>query len=212
MLFMKKKSLRLSMLSYSMANEILILTLIASATLSVSGCNAYGDSELNKPVLSTQKTIPNVPAHTEGKSPLNSIPVGISVIFVFPNENKGLIQSDLELAGATFSESGYNTILLNAGSKSDANLIARAKFELAASKRVVIDSDGSPAGIKAVSKLSGELAGLEAGSPAVCIEQSADGGMQVTPLETEAAYKKRTYTDGNPSKIKNTAAYVLVVR
>ncbi len=212
MLFMKQKSMRISTISYRMANKILILTLITSAALSVSGCNVYGDSELNKPVLSTQKSMPNVPAHTEDKPPLDSIPVGISVIFVLPHESKGLIQSDLELAGATFSETGYNTILLNAGSKSDANLIVRAKFELAASKRVVIDSDGSPAGIEAVSKLSLELAGSGTGSPAVCIEQSADGGMQVTPLETEAAFNKRTYADGNPSKTKNTAAYVLIIR
>ncbi len=212
MFFMRSQSPQLTTPGNRIAHEMLALIFIAGATLSFSGCGTYENSNIDNPVSSAQRSIPNASAHTEGGLPSNPVPAGVSVILVLPHENKGLIQSDLELAGASFSEVGYNAILFNVGSNSNPALIARAKSELAASKQVVIDSDGSPAGIEAVSKISAEISGLSIAVPAVLIKQSADGGMDVTPLETEEAFKKRTYADGNPSGTNNTAAYVLVAR
>lgn len=135
-----------------------------------------------------------------------------TVIFVLSKDHKGLIQADLESAGATFADVAYNTVLLNIRSGDKAQLIARANAELAASRTVVLDSDGSEAEIALVSAVSLAVCRSTGGKTgAVSILKVQEGAWEVTPIETDAAYQRRQTAAGKLLSAGNTARYALGV-
>jgi hypothetical protein len=135
----------------------------------------------------------------------------LRLIFAPDKYHRGLIQADLEAAGAVFSDKDYDIVLLNASTGEKSQLVAQAVSALASSQWVVIDSDGSEAEVAIVSTVSREVAGIGLSATAVSIHRVHDGVMAVTPIETEAAYRLRQSREGTSVSAGNTARYALGV-
>ncbi len=132
-------------------------------------------------------------------------------IRIADKHSRGLILSDLGPNHAKFVEDGYDTVLFNVGSLDKKQLVALAKKELAAHRKIVLDSDGSEGQKKALSDASLELAGVSTPSEGALIALNADGSRSYIALETEATYNKRASAANKSETLSrgNTARYLL---
>ncbi len=131
------------------------------------------------------------------------------VIHLADQRDKGVIRADLEPEHATFSDQGYDTALFHVGTRDRARLMAQARRELQASRRVVLDSDGSETQKTAVSDVAFALVGAGQRVEGLVIAMDDDGGVRMTPIETEASYAKRIAREGRASFRGNTARLLL---
>jgi|GEM_PF-1397380 len=134
---------------------------------------------------------------------------GAAVIRIADKGHKGVIRADLEPDYANFADRQYDTILFDVGSPDRQRLIALAAEELAASRQVVLDSDGSDTQMDAVADIAIELAGAGQKAEGLVIFKSDDGGMNLTPIETEASHENRESIVASPLPRGNTARHVL---
>ena len=182
-----------------------LVPLLIACTL-LAACRGSGDSAKSIQETTQARTVSAGPAvPTE-----NSESCKPGGIFIFPGKHEGVIQSDLESAGTVFSAAeDCHTVLLNVRSAQKAHLIARAASYLVASRRVVIDTNGSDEEIALAADIARTLAGAGATTAGISIVQIQEGVMAVTPIETEDAYRQRQSVSRKPASKGNTARYVL---
>lgn len=190
----------------SITQKMRVKVVLFGCLLVSSACGGGEDNVASAPAWSMV---------TDGGSQTESMKDGNdftpSVIFAPDQHHRGLIQADLEAAGAVFSDKGYDILLLNASASEKSQLVEQAIAGLAASRSVVIDSDGSQSQIAIVSAVSKQVAGMGLSVAAVSIRQVQDGAIAVTPIETEAAYRLRQAKEGKSVSAGNTARYALGV-
>lgn len=134
-----------------------------------------------------------------------------NAIRVFSKDRRGVVQADLEAAGATFVDAEYDTILFNVGAIDKRQLVALAGAELDASRQVVLDSDGSESEIRMLLEVTLELAGGGYPAAGVRIVKVQEGLMEATPIETEAEYRRRESVAGRRASRGNTARHLFVM-
>jgi hypothetical protein len=122
---------------------------------------------------------------------------------------KGVIHADLVSTAAVFRPTGYNTLIVHVRSASVANLVARVKSELAASRQVVLDSDGDEQGKALVSDIARAATGGGPKTEGALIFMVQEGVYAVTPLETVATHRRRQISAGKQLSAGNTARYAL---
>lgn len=131
-----------------------------------------------------------------------------NVIRIYSKDRKGVIQTDLETAGATFVDTGYDTVLFNVGAIDKKRLVMLAGAELDASRQVILDSDGSESEIRVLRDVALALAGGGAPVAGIRIVKIQEGLMEATPIETEAEYRRRESVSGRSSSRGNTARHL----
>lgn len=122
---------------------------------------------------------------------------------------KGVIHADLVSATAVFRATGYDTLIVHVRSASVPELAARVKSELAASRQVVLDSDGDEQSKALVSTIARAATGGGPKTEGALIFMVQEGVYAVTPLETVATHRRRQISAGKQLSAGNTARYAL---
>lgn len=131
------------------------------------------------------------------------------IFYAHDTRRRGVIHADLVSVAADFRAAGYDTLVVHVQSASVAQLVARVKSELAASRQVVLDSDGDERGKTLVSEIARAATGGGPKTEGVLISMVQEGVYAVTPLETVATYQRRQTSAGEPLSAGNTARYAL---
>jgi hypothetical protein len=122
---------------------------------------------------------------------------------------KGVIQTDLISEGAVFRTADYNIVIVHVQSASFSNLVSRVESHLAASRRVVLDSDGDEQGKALVSDITRAVTGGGPETEGALISVVQEGVYAVAPLDTVATHRRRQTLAGKPLSAGNTARYAL---
>ncbi len=125
-------------------------------------------------------------------------------IFSFSNVQAGVIQNELSAAGAAFSHRSYDTVIFNVGALDEMQLVQKANEFMNAGKVVVLDSDGSDKMRERVSKVTGQLAGMNIVADGMRLSRNAKGVNSVTPIFATPA--KKAATSVMASKMKSAPA------
>jgi hypothetical protein len=179
--------------------------LLLIATMALTACSGDEIERLNPVQTAFATTTAPAKGNPDQARPQSR------VFFAAYKDRKGVIQADLESAGAVFDEVTYDTLVIHVRSVEKAQLVALAKAELAASRQVVLDSNGSGAEMAVVSAVAKAISGGGPKTEGAYILQIQEGVFAVTPLESEATHERRQSSSGKHISAGNTARYALGV-
>jgi hypothetical protein len=182
---------------------VLVLT-IGAAT----GCSSdREDSAISGP--SSGPTSTPVDAYSPPIMVPDANALGAPIFHADDVRRKGVIHLDLVSAAAVFRPVDYDTVIFHVQSASVPNLVLRVKSQLAASRRVVLDSDGDEQGKTLVSAIARAVTGGGSEAEGALIFMVQEGVYAVTPLDTVATHRRRQTLAGKPLSAGNTARYAL---
>jgi hypothetical protein len=130
-------------------------------------------------------------------------------ILLHSKKNRGVIQTDLESAGAMFTENNYDTVLFSVDANEKSQLASLALAEIEASRQVILDSNGSDSDKDTIADVAMLITGLGTRASGVLISRVEEGVMAVTPIETEKEFRQRQVAAGKRISRGNTARYLL---
>jgi hypothetical protein len=173
-----------------------------------TGCSSdRGGSAISGP--SSGPTSTPVDAHSQPIMVPNVHALGAPIFHADDERRKGVIHLDLLSAAAVFRPVDYDIVILHVQSASVPNLVLRVKSQLAASRRVVLDSDGDEQGRILVSAIARAVTGGGSEAEGALIFMVQEGVYAVTPLETVAMHRRRQTSAGKQLSAGNTARYAL---
>jgi hypothetical protein len=132
-----------------------------------------------------------------------------NAIFLYSKNRRGVIQADLESAGARFAEDNYDTVIFSVDANEKSQLASLALAELEASRQVILDSNGSDSDKDTIADVALLITGSGTRASAVLIFRVQEGVMAVVPIETEKEFRQRQAAAGKRISSGNTARYLL---
>lgn len=184
----------------------ILATMLLSGAMTVLGCSGAVNRD------APQRAVPGPMGALENLTSDAVKDVDRPRIFLAHKARSGLIQADMKSAGIEFTDRGYDTVVFNVGSTDKARLIEQIKSELAASRQVILDSDGGETEMTAVSDIAKAVAGLGTKSEGVLLQKIEGEVFSVIPLEAEATYLRRQIHAGKRISAGNTVIYALGIK